>query len=192
MQYQVSIPTLMDFFCHGEHQGFAEADIQATEKTIGVVLPTVYRNYISFAKCADNLDAFLLSMLWDAAYGYNSGVRLTDAAQIDAALSQADIDRTRLGYQGRLAVCLDDTGETLYIHYVNGEYQELRTANRNKPAPQAKPVFEMPVQKYVPKGPYHIEVTVNQGSEPPNSIHIHPLIARVVERMYGKRAAGYL
>ena len=184
MQYQVSIPTLMDFFCQGEHQGFSEADIQTAEKTIGVALPTIYRDflktygldpinnrhnhincppkgivtsysyiqdtledwaeefqeakeqgqenrykdngyfalwqlpqekwsaitdnyvllwcenqgvwnagyrlsdlqagltdpplyistnddYISFAKCADNLDTFLLSMLWDAAYGYN-------------------------------------------------------------------------------------------------------------------------
>ena len=35
MQYQVSIPTLMDFFCQGEHQGFSEADIQTAEKTIG-------------------------------------------------------------------------------------------------------------------------------------------------------------
>ena len=46
MQYQVSIPTLMDFFCQGEHQGFSEADIQTAEKTIGVALPTIYRDFL--------------------------------------------------------------------------------------------------------------------------------------------------
>lgn len=300
MQYQVSIPTLMDFFCQGKHQGFSELDIQAAEETIGAALPTVYRDflktygldpinnrhnhincppkgivtsysyiqdtledwaeefqeakeqgqenrykdngyfalwqlpqekwsaitdnyvllwcenqgvwnagyrlsdlqaglsdpplyistnddYISFAKCADNLDAFLLSMLWDAAYGYNGGVRLTDSTQINSVLSQAGIDRKLLEFRGLLSACLDDKRETLYLYYNNGEYQELCTANRNKPAPQAKPVFEKPTLKYVPKGPYHIEVTFDQGIDPPNSTHIHPLIARVIERMYGKR-----
>ena len=300
MQYQVSIPTLMDFFCQGEHQGFSEADIQTAEKTIGVALPTIYRDflktygldpinnrhnhincppkgivtsysyiqdtledwaeefqeakeqgqenrykdngyfalwqlpqekwsaitdnyvllwcenqgvwnagyrlsdlqagltdpplyistnddYISFAKCADNLDTFLLSMLWDAAYGYNGGVRLTDSVQIDAVLDQAGIDRKLLEFRGLLSACLDDKGETLYIHYSNGQHQELITANRNKPAPQTKPVFEMPTRKYVPRGPYHIDLTFDQGITPANSTHIHPLIARVIERMYGKR-----
>lgn len=302
MQYQVSISTLMDFFCQGEHQGFSENDIQAAEKAIGVTLPTVYRDFlktygldpindrhnhinrppegivtsyfyiqdtledwaeefqkakeqsqqdrykdneyftlwqlpqekwsaitdnyvllwhenqgvwnagyrlsdlqaglsdpplyvstndddISFAKCADDLDTFLLSMLWDAAYGYNGGARLTDPVQIDAALSQAGIDRKYLERRGLLSACLDDTGETLYIHYSNGEYQELITANRNKPASQAtaKPVIKMPVRKYVPKEPYHIELTLDQGIDTTNRTHIHPLIAWAVEKMYGQR-----
>ena len=46
MQYQVSISTLMDFFCQGKHQGFAEEDIQAAEKAIAATLPTVYRDFL--------------------------------------------------------------------------------------------------------------------------------------------------
>ena len=162
------------------------SDLQA-----GLTDPPLYistnDDYISFAKCADNLDTFLLSMLWDAAYGYNGGVRLTDSVQIDAVLDQAGIDRKLLEFRGLLSACLDDKGETLYIHYSNGQHQELITANRNKPAPQTKPVFEMPTRKYVPRGPYHIDLTFDQGITPANSTHIHPLIARVIERMYGKR-----
>ena len=82
---------------------------------------------------------------------------------------------------------MDDKGETLYLYYTNGEYQELHIANRNKPAPQAKPVFEMPIHKYVPRGPYHIELTFDQGIDPQNTTHIHPLIAWVVEKTHGRR-----
>lgn len=173
-----------------ENQGVWNAGYRLSDLQAGLSDPPLYistnDDYISFAKCADNLDAFLLSMLWDAAYGYNGGVRLTAPSQIDTALSQAGIDRKLLEFRGLLSACLDDKGETLYLYYNNGEYRELCTANRNKPAPQAKPVFEMPAQKYVPKGPYHIEVTTNQGIDPPNSTHIHPLIAWVVQRMYGE------
>lgn len=174
-----------------ENQGVWNAGYRLDDLQAGLSDPPLYistnDDYISFAKCADNLDTFLLSMLWDAACSYNEGVRLTDPAQIDAALSQAGIDRKRLEWRGLLSACLDDKGETLYLCYTDGEYQELRTANRNKPAPQEKPVFEMPARKYVPKGPYHIEVTLDQGIDPPNSTHIHPLIAWVVEKTHGRR-----
>ena len=37
-------------------------------------------------------------MLWDAAYGYNGGVRLTDSVQIDAVLDQAIEQNSRCLY----------------------------------------------------------------------------------------------
>ncbi len=299
MRYHISIPTLMDFFCQGEHQGFSEEDIQASERAIGAALPVHYRDflkmygldpinhrhnhinhppegivtsyaciqdaledwkeefqeakeqgqeerykdngyfalwqlpqekwstvtdnyvllwsenqgiwnagyrlsdlqagladpplyistnddYITFAKDTDGLDAFLLDMLWSAAYGYNEGVRLTDPAQIDSVLSKMGIDRKYLKWQGQLSTCLDDEGKTLYFFYINGEYQELRIANRDKPTPQAIPSIEMLSRpKYIPKEPRHIELIFSQKGKPADSTHIHPLIAWRVEQMHG-------
>jgi len=300
MQYQLTIPALMDFFCQGEHQGFTEEDIRSAEEKIGASLPVHYRDFlkaygldpinqrhnhinhpakeivtsyasiqstledweeefreakeqgqeerykdneyfalwqlpqekwsaitdnyvllwyenqgvwvagyrlsdlqagftnpplyistndddIAFAKCADDLDTFLLSMLWDAAYGYNKGIRLTDPAQIDAALSQAGITPKCLEWRGQLSVCLDDEGETLYFCYINGDYRELRTANHNMPAPQTAPSIGLPPRpKYVPKGPYHVEYLGSQDDPAADSIHIHPLIALMVGRGSGR------
>ena len=46
MQYEVSLHTLMDFFCQQEHQGFSEEDIQVTERAIGAALPAIYRDFL--------------------------------------------------------------------------------------------------------------------------------------------------
>lgn len=46
LQYGLSIPELMDFFCEGEHEGFTEQEIKQAEENVGVSLPTVYREFL--------------------------------------------------------------------------------------------------------------------------------------------------
>jgi len=301
MRYQIDIPTLMDFFCQGEHHGFSEEDIQASERAIGAPLPACYRDflkrygldpinrrhnsinyppeeivtsysciqlaledweeefqeakkcgqenryrdngyfalwqlpqekwptvtenyvllwyenqgvwsagyrlsdlqdgsadpplyistnddYITYAKYTDGVDEFLLNMLWSAAYGYNDGLRLTDSVSIDTVLSRAAIDRKCLEWRGQLSVCFDEEGKTLYFLYKEGEYQELRIAYRDKPTPQTLSSIEsLPRPKYVPRKPCHIELIGGQKEKPADGLHIHPLIAWVVEQMHGER-----
>ena len=38
LKYDLSIQELMDFFYEGEHKGFSEAEIEAAEKGMGVIL----------------------------------------------------------------------------------------------------------------------------------------------------------
>lgn len=46
LQYDLSLPELMDFFCEGEHQGFPEEGIQGAETRMGMSLPPFYRWFL--------------------------------------------------------------------------------------------------------------------------------------------------
>lgn len=46
IQYEPSLPELMDFFCEGEHRGFPEGGIQGAEARLGLSLPPVYRDFL--------------------------------------------------------------------------------------------------------------------------------------------------
>lgn len=245
MQYHVELSELMDFFCQGEHQGFAEEDIQTAERALGVTLPVPYRNFlktygldsinqaynhinhppeeivtsysciqstledwksefqkakdtnqeeryqnnpyftlwqlpqekwptitenyvllwyenqgvwnagyrlsdlqagvanppfyistedddITFETCTEDMESFLLYMIWDVVYGYRGDASLSDPAQIDAVFSQVGIERSNLEWRGPISACMDDKQEVLYLYYNKEEYQELRAAVRNE------------------------------------------------------------
>lgn len=119
-----------------ENQGVWNAGYRLSDLQAGLPNPPFYISTndddITFEKYADDMDTFLLYMLWDAAYGYDNGIRLTDSAQIDAVLRQKGIDRSSLEWKGKLSVCIDDERNTLYLYYIDGEFQELCTAVRKQ------------------------------------------------------------
>lgn len=55
LKYGLKVGELMDFFCEGEHKGFAEQEIRVAEKNVGVSFPKSYRDFLlSYGKDAIN------------------------------------------------------------------------------------------------------------------------------------------
>lgn len=115
-----------------ENQGVWTAGYLKKDLLDGVADPPVYisteDDYVTYKKCADSTEDFIKVMLYDAAYGWNRGERLTKSQDIERALSEAGIDRSCMQLSADIGICLD--GDRLYF-YENSEYgQELRIANR--------------------------------------------------------------
>lgn len=98
----------------------------------GVENPPVYistkDDYVTYGKCADNIEEFLKLMLYDAAYGWNGGERFTKQQDIARVLSVAGVDRSSMHLSVNLGICQDDN--CLYFYYESGSTQELRIANK--------------------------------------------------------------
>lgn len=121
-----------------ENQGVWTAGYRRKDLLNGVADPPVYistnDDYVTYAKCCDDTESFLVEMLRYAAYGWNKGVRFTNKAEIERALSDAGIDLECLSASFGNGTCL--AGEHLYFYYALDDYLELLIANRTLPKPQ--------------------------------------------------------
>lgn len=124
-----------------ENQGVWYAGYRKKDLLDGVLEPPIYistnDDYITYEKCADNTEAFLLEMLRQAAYGWHGGERFTSSNEIERALADAGIDLERLQSPSGNGSCSD--GERLYFYYASDSYSELLIANCALPKRQTFP-----------------------------------------------------
>lgn len=72
-----------------ENQGVWSAGYRRKDLADGILNPPVYistnDDYVTYAKCADDTERFLVEMLRGAAYGWKKGNRFTNLAEINAS-----------------------------------------------------------------------------------------------------------
>ena len=185
-----------------ENQGVWSAGYRRKDLLNGVSNPPIYistnDDYVTYKKCADNTEMFLIEMLYDAAYGWHDGERITGQAEIEHVLSERGIDLKRLQAPSENGTCFD--GERLYFFNESGSCAELRIANRTLPEFQASSctnqqlvlVSEKPLlTEYRPKyGPRHLILPPKMQDlveKRPNShdgTPLHPLIAQLIQESF--------
>ena len=187
-----------------ENQGIWSAGYRRKDLLNGVLNPPIYistnDDYVTYKKCADNTEMFLVEMLYDAAYGWNDGERITNQAEIEHVLSDRGIDLKQLQAPSGNGTCFD--GERLYFYNESGSYVELRIANRTLPKLQASfctnqqlvLVSEKPLPtEYRPKyGPRHLVLSsrmqdlLERHPISHDGIPLHPLIAKLIQESFNR------
>ncbi len=191
-----------------ENQGVWSAGYRKKDLLDGIADPPVYistnDDYVTYAKCADNTEAFLIEMLRGAARGWNKGEWYTDLAGIERVLADAGIAPERLREPSGNGTCMDEGH--LYFYYESDDYRELLAANRTLPAP---PRFD--INSYIRRdlgvapsgserefgqeqptyGPRRTALNTYQmlnlgmrEPKPQNGIALHPLVAYMIQKCF--------
>lgn len=193
-----------------ENQGVWEAGYRMQDLLSGNPDPPVYMSteddFITFQKCAANTEEFLTVMLYEAAYGWHGGTRVTGRLEAASAMANAQVNPrispAQLRETGRilpngalLGTCLDEEQGKLYFYWTNGDAYEFLSANR-KPANRTQsgagyaPVEPQP---YRPSetGPYRPALMFWQQKDlgmarprPAEGVALHPLIALLVQNTF--------
>lgn len=112
-----------------ENQGIWNAGFKLTDLKQGIENPPVYistnDDFISFAKCTDNIEDFLTLMLLEASYNCNKSYIVNDSIEIDKTLQLAKVDIKQLEWKGKIAVFFDEEQNILYFYNKNNEIKEL-------------------------------------------------------------------
>lgn len=115
-----------------ENQGVWNAGYLLQDLLDGKTDPPVYisteDDFITFQKWEDNMEHFLVAILFEAAWEY--GERYTKTPEIKSILASAGIDADQLKASGRIGTCIDDSNEMLYFYCEHKEYPELITVSR--------------------------------------------------------------
>jgi len=193
-----------------ENQGVWSAGYQRRDLLTGVTNPPVYistnDDYVTYAKCSDDTDLFLVEMLRAAAWGWNEGERFTDKAEIERVLSDTEVDLERLRAPSGNGTCSD--GEHLYFYYASDDYLELLIANRTLLKPQkvdprsyihynqsqswSDRKADM-VQKRLQSGPRRVTLLPFQMQDlgmrrpkPQDGIPLHPMVAWRIQKCFNR------
>lgn len=87
-------------------------------------------DFITFETRADDMEHFMLDMLFQAAYEY--GERYTNTQEIDSILADAEIDLAQLKACGRIGTYMNHSKDMLYFYWEHKEYNELIVVNREE------------------------------------------------------------
>ncbi len=117
-----------------ENQGVWNVGYLLQDLLDGKTDPPVYistnDDFITFEKLADDMEHFMLEMLFEAAYEY--GERYTDTPKINLILADAGVDLAQLKACGRIGTCMDSSKNKLYFYCEHKEYNELIVVNREE------------------------------------------------------------
>lgn len=124
-----------------ENQGVWNVGYLLQDLLDGKTDPPVYistnDDFITFEKLADDMEHFMLEMLFQAAYEY--GERYTDTpkinpsladagytdTRINSILADAGVDLAQLKACGRIGTCMDSSKNKLYFYCEHEKYNEL-------------------------------------------------------------------
>lgn len=191
-----------------ENQGVWSAGYRRKDLVDGILNPPVYistnDDYVTYAKCADDTERFLVEMLREAAYGWKEGEGYTDLAEIKRVLSDAGIDLEQLREPSGNGTCTDEGH--LYFYGEREDYVELLVANRTLPEPpkfdpgkyihisqqEIKPAGKTECgqtrQKYGPRRTAMLPVLMQDlgmhQPKPQNGIALHPMVAWMIQKYF--------